>query len=82
MSSPKSVERLDPEAIARDLPTTGQDVRALRELRLRTRLEDLGDWNSLSAGWQFGTRQRSGTSAGWRPFELPRPDDSPGQTGS
>jgi len=68
-STPRS-EWLDPEALARDLPTTTADVQALRRLRPRARLEDLADWNWLSAGWQFGLPQRTGTSAGWEPFEL------------
>lgn len=70
MSSPRRVEPLDPEALTRDLPTTAEDVRALRELRPRIALEDLTDWNRLSAGWQFGLPQRSGTCKGWKPFEL------------
>lgn len=70
MSSPRRVERLDPEALARDLPTSEEDVRALRALRPHVRLQDLADWNRLSAGWQFGLPQRSGTCKGWEPFEL------------
>lgn len=70
MSSSRRVEPLDPEALARDLPTTAEDVHALRELRPRMALEDLASWNRLSAGWQFGLPQRSGTSEGWEPFEL------------
>lgn len=70
MSSTRRVERLDPEALARDLPTSEEDVRALRALRSHVRLQDLADWNRLSAGWQFGLPQRSGTCEGWEPFEL------------
>lgn len=65
MSSPRRVEPLDPEALIRDLPTTAEDVRALRELRPRIALEDLTDWR-----WQFGLPQRAGTCKGWKPFEL------------
>lgn len=67
---PKRVEPLDPDALARDLPTTEEDVRALRSLRPTVRLCDLADWNRLSAGRQLGLPQRSDTSAGWEPFEL------------
>jgi hypothetical protein len=70
MTSRRRAEPLDPEALARDLPTTAEDVRALRELRPRIALHDLADWNRLSAGWQFGLPQRSGTAKGWKPFEL------------
>lgn len=67
---PKRVEPLDPDALARDLPTTEEDVRALRRLRPTVRLRDLADWNRLSAGRQLGLPQRSDTSAGREPFEL------------
>lgn len=67
---PKRVEPLDPDALARDLPTTEEDVRALRRLRPRIPLENLADWNRLSAGRQLGLPQRSDTSAGREPFEL------------
>ncbi|MGH9382136.1 MAG: hypothetical protein ACRD2Z_16220 [Thermoanaerobaculia bacterium] len=70
MTSRRGVEQLDPEALARDLPTTAEDIRALRELRPRIPLQDLADWNRLSAGWQFGLPQRSSTSSGWKPFDL------------
>lgn len=70
MSSRRRVEPLDPEALAADLPTTAQDVQALRATRARLRLSDLGDWNWLSAGWQFGVPQRRTTAEGREPFEL------------
>lgn len=72
MSSPKFSD-LGPLDLERDLPTTTEDVVALRRLR---REQERGflfdDWSVLQpiAGLPIAGDRRYATSAGWEPFEL------------
>ena len=63
-----SVDRLDLE---RDLPTTAEDVRVLRELRRPADHSLLERINELTPPALFGPPpRRRATSDGWKPFEL------------
>lgn len=67
----KSAAPSDRIDLGRDLPTSDDDVRRLREIRSPRAAGDLVRMNDLSATRIFPTlRQRKSTSAGREPFVL------------
>jgi hypothetical protein len=72
MRSPKGSD-LGLLDLERDLPTTVEDVAALRRLRREQERSFLfDDWSVLQpiAGLPIAEDRRRATSAGWEPFEL------------
>ncbi len=69
MNSKRPFEQLDLE---RDLPTTPEDVRALRENRPKGGADWLGQLQSLADQFPLSeeARRRKRTFAGCEPFEL------------